>query len=1347
MSARDLPTVEVPGRAIRVFISSTFRDMHGERDELVKRVFPQIRKLCESRGVSWTEVDLRWGVTEEQKAEGNVLGVCLSEIKNCRPFFIGLIGERYGWVPDEIPSNLIEAEPWLETHRGYSVTDLEILHGVLNDPDMAGHAFFYLRDPRYLDRLPRGVDRADFMSEGPASAQKLTNLKDRIRSSGFPVREDYRDPHELADFVLSDLQSTVDRLYPEGSQPDPLDREFAEHEAFASSRARVYIAREADFRAIEEHIQGNGSPLVVLGESGSGKSALLANWALQRRERERDEVLLTHFVGATPESGEIGLLLRRLAGELKRRCELPREIPDRTDLLRAEFRDWLSAVAEKKRVVLVIDALNQIEDTAGIADLSWLPEKLPQGVRLIVSTLAGPQNDEVVRRGWPALNVEPLQITEREALVIKYLGQYSKALSPARVRRIVECPAAANPLYLRAVLEELRLFGVHEQLDERLEFYLSATDPASLLEKVLARYETDYESDRPGLVGDAMSLLGTARRGLSEVELLDLLGKNGKPLPRAFWAPLALAAEMMLVNRSGLLRFSHDYAREAVLRKYLPKPRDRRRLHRRLADHFEQREIGRRRITIRRWLPIAMLLALMVAIMAGGGWLLMSIDEESRKTAFERGLLIAPAVVTSVVAAALSLWLVWGFAKILNGGGRHLRLHGPKRRRPEKSGHEEARSEDDASVRCVDELPWHLARARAWWRLYDLLRTPSFFRKAWAIDSTSILAAWREVETGTYGPIGRLVSQTRELDSAFRDLFGGRSVDAYQRIMFNPVGHRTLAAPVAQFLIESGRHHEAGTLVDRLVRHDERSDRSARLASALILQADGFRAKGYSVATIAGYKRAERFCSETDDPSLRSRCLEGRAHIALERNDPETALSLALDSERLARLGGDPSVLAHALVSRAKARHVLGAREEALRDLEEAEILYRALGNRAELARLIDERRTIFIDAGDLGAAQQAARQASSLRAELGIADPPNPAPTPLELLDERLNALRLDEHEYRRSGRKVLLAQALVEQSYHWAVLRQFPVAAKPLAAEASHLASQRGLDDLMVEFQPVLDMTAEPVDELQSDTTVIARPAIVAPLLKALASGALAAFLLFTAAKLGWQAIANLQAPDFITLFCLFSGIVMAALTGRSIHSLIARPYVLATPAGLAIRQWTELDSSIYRILEQLFSPIRRIRHVAIPWSEFQQVRVTSVSGGLSKAVFIDTAAGEISLGSIFRERPKQFAARVDAAFQNAIARGLASSAANPDQFRDLSARRTSLMAVASLLFGIGLPVLGALPAILFGHLALRAIRRSDEKLAGRKLARYGLIFGYANLLLFCVLLLAVLSSNLKS
>jgi len=82
--------------------------MQAERDELVKRIFPPLRKLCEERGVTWGEVDLRWGITDEQKAEGKVLQICLAEIEHCRPYFIGMLGERYGWVDDEISQAVLE---------------------------------------------------------------------------------------------------------------------------------------------------------------------------------------------------------------------------------------------------------------------------------------------------------------------------------------------------------------------------------------------------------------------------------------------------------------------------------------------------------------------------------------------------------------------------------------------------------------------------------------------------------------------------------------------------------------------------------------------------------------------------------------------------------------------------------------------------------------------------------------------------------------------------------------------------------------------------------------------------------------------------------------------------------------------------------------------------------------------------------------------------------------------------------------------------------------------------------------------------------------------------------------
>ena len=224
--------------------------MQAERDELVKRIFPQLRKLCEERYVTWGEVDLRWGITEEQSSRGEVLPICLEEIHACRPYFIGLLGERYGGKPHCIPQDLVEREPWLAEYQEHSYTELEILHGVLNNPEMTSHAFFYFRDPAYLEtidesarpnfvELPKpdeikkfGIEEAERRAQ--ERVEKLGALKSAIVESGFPVRSNYKDPIELGELVLQDMTGVIDQLFPEESKIGSSDRETLEHEDFAS---------------------------------------------------------------------------------------------------------------------------------------------------------------------------------------------------------------------------------------------------------------------------------------------------------------------------------------------------------------------------------------------------------------------------------------------------------------------------------------------------------------------------------------------------------------------------------------------------------------------------------------------------------------------------------------------------------------------------------------------------------------------------------------------------------------------------------------------------------------------------------------------------------------------------------------------------------------------------------------------------------------------------------------------------------------------------------------------------------------------------------------------------------
>lgn len=52
--------------SVRIFISSTFRDMHGERDLLLRSVLPALQARAAPHLIRLHAIDLRWGVTEEE---------------------------------------------------------------------------------------------------------------------------------------------------------------------------------------------------------------------------------------------------------------------------------------------------------------------------------------------------------------------------------------------------------------------------------------------------------------------------------------------------------------------------------------------------------------------------------------------------------------------------------------------------------------------------------------------------------------------------------------------------------------------------------------------------------------------------------------------------------------------------------------------------------------------------------------------------------------------------------------------------------------------------------------------------------------------------------------------------------------------------------------------------------------------------------------------------------------------------------------------------------------------------------------------------------------------------------
>jgi WD40 repeat protein len=581
-------------KTVRVFVSSTFRDMQAERDHLVRFVFPRLREELLQRRVHLVDVDLRWGVTCEQDASA----VCREVVDECRPRFLCMLGGRYGWIPPG---------------KDRSITAEEVQYGVLDRIGQHGHAFFYFRDP---DATAAMVEKqAGEFREPPRSANehKLTQLKEAIGRHGlkpFIYPADWDRQHGrlvgLTKFglrVYTDLLASIDAEFGTGS-PAKLD-EFAEEnaamEAFIEERTERFAlgSRESVWNELLLHASGDGDNgyLCLVGKPGFGKSALVARFfqylsgatlGNPQPANTNPKLVIGHFVGASPGSTNVRRTLRRLCHELVEGAGFVAEIPDDPEKLRAAFPEILKRACAKMRVVLLIDAVNQFD--LGSSDLSWLPEKLPDNARIIVTTLAGPALDGLRRRNLPPREVTlpPLLPNDVDAIIEEFLHRYRKSMTSEQHAMLRAKAEAITPLYLLAALEELRTLGRYEEITDRIRELPGTTQ--RLFGWILKRLEKDpgfcnAEGRLVGanLVSGFSGYLAASQHGLSQSELVDLLDRSD---PQGNVAALLQLLRPYLMRRGELLDFYHGQFRTAAEQAYLPTDAQRCAAHLGLADYF-----------------------------------------------------------------------------------------------------------------------------------------------------------------------------------------------------------------------------------------------------------------------------------------------------------------------------------------------------------------------------------------------------------------------------------------------------------------------------------------------------------------------------------------------------------------------------------------------------------------------------------------------------------------------------------------------------------------------------------------------------------------------------------------
>lgn len=271
-------------RTATIFISSTFQDMQFERDLISRTVVPELKEYFKFYRIAVRSIDLRWGINtidnEENEVERKIVGVCMDEIDRSRPFFVGIIGNRYGWIP---PADLNACAK--------SVTEMEIDYGALRDRESLENSIICIRDIEVPEDL-----QAAYYENNPVKIRKINDLREQLRKAyadaslagnfmeykaGWNVEMQAPDGLSvLSDFLVASLKRLICRQFgiddndnnaSQNSDYEILDSIFDD---YIHSCLTAYISREPIEKNITDFLKDNRL-CYITGSRGNGKSTLL----------------------------------------------------------------------------------------------------------------------------------------------------------------------------------------------------------------------------------------------------------------------------------------------------------------------------------------------------------------------------------------------------------------------------------------------------------------------------------------------------------------------------------------------------------------------------------------------------------------------------------------------------------------------------------------------------------------------------------------------------------------------------------------------------------------------------------------------------------------------------------------------------------------------------------------------------------------------------------------------------------------------------------------------------------------------------------------------------------------
>lgn len=537
-------------KTLKVFVSSTFKDLEKERDRLAG-IFQKIQERIFAQRLHLIPYDLRW----KEQSDKDLVHWCLKMVREV-DYFIGIIGYRYGWRP---PYN----ESGKENTERYSITEMEIQQALQTIPK--DRRFFC-----FADMLQYSGEQ--LKTESQEDLQSLDILKQKLEKQGEKIFL-YHNSAQALDLIYDQMFQMIHNDYPEGKKAEleSYQKKDAIREIIMEKR-KGFVGRGKYLEQICRFASEQSYPnfLVIHAVAGTGKSALLAQF-YQNFLQKFSIPAIVHYMSMAGDNRSLRGILQSIGDQLKDQGLFGEEMEVLPEKLLLQLRAFLQY--RKEPLLLLIDGLDESDEDA--QRLSWLPFSLPACVRVVISTRPVDVWHKICQnpRSLP-LELPPLEKEEIEEIIQDYLKQNHISLGKEDELFLAH-RAAGNPLFLKVALDETIQGGV--------AIGQMATTVDALFHQILQRLCASLGKK---IIHDYLGLIAASRYGLTEAELHEIIQKDyPSNATEDFFILVSKALANFIVCREKTLHFFHPEFERSV--KMLLGKGDMRCYHRRLSSYFE----------------------------------------------------------------------------------------------------------------------------------------------------------------------------------------------------------------------------------------------------------------------------------------------------------------------------------------------------------------------------------------------------------------------------------------------------------------------------------------------------------------------------------------------------------------------------------------------------------------------------------------------------------------------------------------------------------------------------------------------------------------------------------------